>query len=479
MKKVGFLYFILLCVQFASFNAKAYESDLDSSLNSHIFRFSQSLETISMENSLSPESDFIRSGKRFLLRFSYDHTNDSVLALTHDRDDRILEYNDNIQTYMFGFSYLIKPNILLGVSLPLHSVKTSPSLALIKDTSTRRKRILGDMRLEAKIGLGEKWGWHWSVIPRIFFPMGIRAKDYLLTDQSFGLGGLVAVDRTFGRFKLYGNLGYSYAYSAQWLSIDRRSRFEGAVGVRFRVLPQFYLNTEWLGELSTKFDKDENPMSWLFGGYYQIYKNPSSPRIYASVGYDQIFRSSRSHGFNFNVGAKWAFDWRKKARSGRPHRVKSSQTKRTSTKRVATTKRKAPAKVYKKTVAQKVLLRETVRFGNATSQISTPDRAKINRLLQQVHRSNPQKIMVVVEGHTSTPGEYKANQKLSLKRAHNVARYLQSRIRKDLRGKLRFVIIGRGESRPLIRPDVGFKSKAENLRRQRINRRVELKIVAR
>jgi len=61
-------------------------------------------------------------------------------------------------------------------------------------------------------------------------------------------------------------------------------------------------------------------------------------------------------------------------------------------------------------------------FGNASSQLSAPNKAKLKQLVHWL-KSNPDK-SIVVEGHASTNGNLDANRALSEKRANTVKEYL-------------------------------------------------------
>ena len=61
-------------------------------------------------------------------------------------------------------------------------------------------------------------------------------------------------------------------------------------------------------------------------------------------------------------------------------------------------------------------------FGNASSQLSAPNKGKLKQLVHWL-KSNPDK-SIVVEGHASTNGNLDANRSLSEKRANTVKEYL-------------------------------------------------------
>lgn len=457
MKRLVF--FVLFFVSVAQANE---------SFNSHLFRFSQSLETISIESGLSPESDFQKLGHRWLLRFSYDHVNDAVLGVDIN-DAKNLEYIDNIQTYMLGLSYRFSEKFMLGFAVPLHSVKNTAELASIKGNQVDRYHTFGDIYIQGKLALGYTGKWFWTFVPKVFLPLSSGAKDHLVTDDSFGIGLGLAIDRTLNRhFRMHINLGFTNAANSNFLSIQRHERIEGAIG--FVYTPpndRWSLHTELLGEMTTNFTSHENPLSWISGASYRLARSASAPRFYAAMGWDKAFRSRKSHEFYFAAGIKWAFGPKVPVRPACPRPiVKKPEPQQPQV-----------IKTFREVIKKQdeVIFEETVHFANNQFDLSATDQEKINQLLQKIHESDPKEIIVEIEGHTSSTNTKEYNLQLSQKRAVQVKDFIKEMIAPHLRDEVVFKTLGKGESELLIK-DTGY-SAAKNRELQARNRRAVLRVV--
>lgn len=433
----------LLIILGISLNTYGDNDGVNHAVNAHIFRFSQSLETLTLENGLGMTDPMVEQDHKWLLRFSYDHVNDGVVGIENDK--RVAEFNDNIQSYSFGVSYLLQKRWLVGLLLPLHSVKPGQNLLDIKNINSQREVILGDARIQTKVrlsALGKKW--NYALVGELAFPtQRDKARDYLVTDDSFGSLLQFAVDYTLNqKLKFIGNLGFSYNGNAEFLTLDARARILVGLGMIYHVTPRLNLNAEWSGYASLDFDTDQNPLTLLIGGNYQI--SPRGPRFYAALALDRLILPERSHDFYFAAGLKWSF-----------------------------------ARRQKKSLPQKALPEKSysIYFPNRTYIVSPEIEKQIEESAAFAQQNQSRIKKIIIEGHSSTPGSQQHNHFLAKKRAYNTMHTLYRKLASHGFRQDQFYFKSDGELRPLVLPDIGTGDVEKDQKLQSQNRRVIIRFV--
>ena len=221
---------LILCLAILGSFASAQIQNFGNKINSHIFRFSDNLETVSVEDALGFGSE--RALYRWMFRASYDHVNNSVIAIDASSGNTVLSYVDNLQTLTLGASYLFgyQKRVLLGFSAPVHSVLLTPEGAAITGGDAERTTVMGDASVYLKWRLSNNNSkWNFALMPRVTLPTG--DDQYLVSDGELSYSMRLLLDRTFGSFSLYSYLGYVNAGDAGFLSVNRGQRAEGGLGM--------------------------------------------------------------------------------------------------------------------------------------------------------------------------------------------------------------------------------------------------------
>ncbi len=399
-------------------------------INTHAFQFSDTLETVGIEDALGAKSE--RAQYRWLLRFSYDHVNDALIQIDQSRNNKLSEYIDNIQTITLGGSYLFSSRFLFGVTMPFHSVRLKPDGAVETGGELDRENILGDLKLHAKWRFTKDSSkWNIALIPRLFLPTG--DEKYLISDDSLGWGARVAFDRAFGKLKIYSYLGYANASNSGFLTINRKQLLEAALGLSWRMRKKLFLNLEWLGDTGIdSYEKDQNKINITTGLSYKAEKL----RAFAGFGFESL-RSERSSELSFYTGIKIPFG------------AISTPTK----------------KEVVKYIEKHLDLAREVLFKNDEAIILPVSFEKLNSAASTMIKYANYYQTVTIEGHTNSLGSSEYNKDLSQRRADSVRKYLIGRgVPAD-----KLIAIGHGEERLKIRPE---KTKADFA----ANRRVEFVI---
>jgi hypothetical protein len=249
-------------------------------INSHTFSFSDTLETVQVEDALGPNSELAKH--RFLLRGSYDFVNESLIGIDSTRSSQQFTVVKRLHTAGVGAGWMITKRFLVGFEVPIHFVRLDQTyLTTFSLNLDRKEWVLGDINLRAKLRLtNDSSKINVAIAPHMFFPTG--NDTYFVSDNSYGVGGRVLLDVTPAPFlTLYGNAGYTYAKNAEFLNIDRTGRIETAAGAYVRVIgDKLGGNAEVIHALTLPgYDEDQNPIAmrlgfrartgivrWYFGG---------------------------------------------------------------------------------------------------------------------------------------------------------------------------------------------------------------------
>lgn len=418
----------------------------DNKINSHIFRFSDSLETVSTEDALSLESE--RADYRWLFKASFDHVEDSVIAVDSASGDRILSYISSLQSLTLGASYLFgqNKNVLVGLTLPVHSAHLTPEGAAVTGGETKRKTVLGDTNLYLKWRLTSGHSkWNFAISPRLSLPTG--DDKYLVSDGSVGYGLRLLLDRTFGSVSLYSYLGYFDGGDARFLSINRGQRAEAGLGMFWRLSQLIGINAEINGDLVIEdVESDQNSFDATAGVRF----NFNRVKLFTGLSLAGL-QNSNNQEFGFYTGVKVPVGLIATAIDPGP-------------KVVLEEKDLIPEEVIAP-VTQRVQVSNTTLFSSDKAVIREDAKRALDKAAGVIVHFQDRLGKIAVEGHTDSIGSRAHNQKLSEKRAEAVKDYLISR------GVLaeKLMAIGYGEDR--------LKLKVEKSRAHRqVNRRAEFHV---
>lgn len=433
--------FILCFVAFGSF-AFSQIQNFGNKINSHIFRFSDNLETVSVEDALGFGSE--RAIYRWMFRASYDHVNNSVIAVDASSGNAVLSYVNNLQTLTVGASYLFgyQKKVLLGFSAPIHSVLLTPEGAAITGGDAERTTVLGDSSIYLKWRLtNNRSNWNFALMPRITVPTG--DDQYLVSDGEISYSLRALLDRSFGSFSLYSYLGYVNAGDAGFLSVNRGQRAEGGFGLFYSFNSFMGLNAEVNGDvvLDGGVRDNQNSLDAIAGMRFAF----DRAKLFVGTSLAGL-QTSASHEFGFYAGVKMATGVIGVPIDPGPKVVIEEED-------LIPVDIPAP-------VEERVQISETQLFSFDKSVLREVGKRSLDKTAAIIVHFQDRLGKIVIEGHTDTVGPKKYNQGLSEKRAKAVRDYLTSR--GVYPSKL--MAIGYGEQRPKIFPE---RSKADRQKNRR------------
>lgn len=191
-----------------------------------------------------------RQHPKLFFQAEYHFLNDALVELTADRSSRIGTLVNNIHALELGSFVQPYRDFSLGVTT---------SVAMVSPTNGGAQTALGDSRVLAKFRLlgPDKSPFSIAFIPELRLPTGTRS--LFMTNDSVGFGGLIAVERDFGDFRISGNTGYRNASNAVFQNIDYRQQVPLALGMLYSFNDQWALDVEGVGALSFPPDNSNNP----------------------------------------------------------------------------------------------------------------------------------------------------------------------------------------------------------------------------
>lgn len=274
-------------------------------INSHTFSFSDTLETVQVEDALGPNSELAKH--RYLIRGSYDFVNESLIGIDPTRSNQQFTVVKKLHTVGLGAGWMITKRFLIGFEVPVHYVRLDQSYLLNYGLSLDRKEyVLGDINLRAKLRItNDSSKINVALAPHVFLPTGDQT--YFVSDDSYGFGGRLLLDVTPAPIlTLYGNVGYTYAKNAEFFNIDRTKRVELAAGAYVRVLgDKLGGNAEVINAITLPgYDEDQNPIAirlgfraktgilrWYFGGALEGVRKARSNDVSLYGGFKMPFGS--------------------------------------------------------------------------------------------------------------------------------------------------------------------------------------------
>lgn len=410
-------------------------------INSHTFSFSDTLETVQVEDALGPNSELAKH--RFLLRGSYDFVNESLIGIDSTRSNQQFTVVKKLHTAGLGAGWMITKRFLVGFEVPIHYVRLDQTYLTTYSLNLDRKEwVLGDINLRAKLRLtNDTSKINVAIAPHMFFPTG--NDTYFVSDNSYGVGGRFLLDVTPAPFlTLYGNVGYTYAKNAEFLNIDRTRRVEAAAGAYVRVIgDKLGGNAEVIHSLTLPgYDEDQNPIAIRLG----FRAKTGIVRWYFGGALEGI-RKARSNDVSLYGGIKMPLgSWTKPEPKPAPEPE------------VITVEKKIQI------LKENLSVRREVNFETNKAVILTSSYPELDSAAAIINQYGEYISTITIEGHTDSRGSDAHNQSLSERRANSVREYM---IGKGVPAE-KLKAVGYGESRLKINPETGPESWL-------INRRVE------
>lgn len=409
------------------------------SINSHFFRFSDTLETFQLEDALGPDSELYKH--RFLLRASYDFINKPLIRLDAGRNTQTGIVVNDIHSITFGGAVMLSDRILFGLTVPFHFASVNGAEVTVGDPDAWE---LGDIHWKFKFRLtSDDSKVNFAVMPWGFFPTGRNSaqNNYLISDDSWGFGGMLLADTTFAdTVTIYGNVGLSGANNAEFATIDRRFRIDTGVGGFVRITDWLGFNAELINSYTlSSISRDQNPIQIQVG-----LRGKFGPvRAFAGTGME-AFRSSRSSDGSFQGGFKIPFG----------NRLDPE-----------------PKPEPEPTVIEKIQIlkdnlsvRREINFETDKAVILEESYSELDSAAEVILKYIDYISLITIEGHTDSRGSQAHNQGLSERRAASCKKYL---VDKGVPAE-KLKSVGYGESR--------LKVEEVDAATLRINRRVEFKV---
>jgi outer membrane protein OmpA-like peptidoglycan-associated protein len=375
------------------------------SIQAHHFRFGDTLETPMMEDALGKNSELVQSENRFLFRASYDFANDMITGSTTAHPDSFPFIND-LQTLSVGGSTLLHTRILAGIDIPLHYVRLSTSYTqgAFDPTSVQ----FGDMSLYAKWRLSpDDNKINIAIRPEFTLPTG--SDEYLLSDDSYGIGGQVILDTSAGRWKFFANAGMNYASNAEFSTINRKTTVGYGLGTFYKINSRFGLNGELIQSISTSdVSNGQSPTLMNFGLRY----SSGLAKFFIGGGVHRFKFSSNNHPISLYAGVKLPLGSKKTLSSVSV----PAETQAT----IQTTSPSDP----QLDSAFESLSSTVIYFSKNSFVLKKEHEEALHQISQQLISRRNQVQYIIVSGHSDPRGDEAYNQLLSEKRAFAVQKYL-------------------------------------------------------
>ncbi len=410
-------------------------------INSHGFRFSDTLESVGMEDGMGSSSELIQSKHPFLFRASFDYAHDSLSA-TDLQNANFVSFVDHLYSVSVGASAILHPRVLIGFTAPIHYVELSS--AYVSGQFDQSARKMGDMWVHAKLRLtSDQSKINVAFRPHLSIPTG--SNSYFVSDDSFGMGGRMIIDTTLGRWKWMAHAGFSHASGAQFLSIDHRNLVDAGVGFFYRINQKFGWNAEWLQSISVpNIEGGQNPTQVNLSIRYDT----GATKVFAGGGVQGFEFNNGSRPYMFFAGIKLPFGAKKTAESAATATVMTS-----------------PEIVVDSQLAQAIETIQTmvVYFDNNRAKVKSEHHEMLNQAARLMNESNAKIQYLVMHGHADPRGDDSYNKRLSQRRAQAVKEYLMGQGVNEHS----ILIDGYGESLP----------KTTEEKEYRTNRRVEFQVM--
>ncbi len=394
--------------------------------NAQSFKFSQSFETVMVEDAIHSEHTHLAEDHPWMLGVSYNYVYNPLIVISEDRDTFLDSLIRNYQTWDFNFTRRIE--FTKSLISHLHIRTTWNNLKLREQEVSS----FGDTQLGLKLRLGEWDNSAFAIMPFVDLPTG--DVDEFTGDDSIGTGVLGAYEYHMMRHHFYFNLGYRWAKEARYQNINLSSRVIAGAGWVYDWTRKWATTLEWKGEYGTNFDKDQNPSDVLANLKYGI---SDSVNLFAGAGLGGINFDGKdntdSNDFRVLAGLKYS----------------PEQPIRTVTKYKTRTKIKVIEKENERILRERLLILKGVKFHLDKDTLTERSKVILEIAGDALKEFDKYIDYVEVEGHTDSQASAAYNKDLSQRRAARVVEFLVSQGYPAKKLKP----IGYGESRLKVKPE--------------------------
>lgn len=408
------------------------------SVDSHYFEFSDTLETVGMEDALGSNSELIQSKSPFLFRASLDYARDSLSATRVVNNP--ISIVDHMYSITLGGGVVLLPRVFVGMTGSLHHVRLSDQYVSGQFDASSWK--LGDVAIHAKIRLTpDNSKINVALRPFVGVPSG--SDQYLVSYDSFRWGGRLLADMSINHWSLYFHSGISHASDAQFLSLDERTFLDVGLGTFYKINSKFGVNAEWLQSISISEVKNgQNPTQVNVGIRYDT----GSTKVFVGAGVQGFDFTDNNRPYVFYAGIKQPFGSKKPAEPIATSTVVNHET--------------VDPEFIKATEEIQTMV---VYFDNNRAKVKSDQHESLNHAAKLMKEYGGKIQYLVLHGHTDPRGDETYNKRLSQRRAQAVKDYL---VEQGV-NEHAILIDGYGESLPKTTEEKDYRT----------NRRVEFKVV--
>ncbi len=371
------------------------------SMDAHHFNFSDTLETVGMEDAMGSSSERIKNQNPFLFRASFDYAHDSLS--TAQASNNSLSVIDHMYSVTMGASTVLYSRVLLGITTSLHHVHLSNAYVSGQFDQTAWK--LGDLLFHAKFRFSNADSKiHLAFQPFLEIPTG--SAQYIVSDDSYRFGGKFLFDTSIQKWKLYAHTGVSYASNATFLSLNEKTLLDLGMGAFYSINSTFGFNAEWLQSISLQeMQGGQNPTQINLGVRYDT----GGTKVFLGGGVQGFDFSNGNRPFVLYAGIKQPF--------GAKHIAPTSTP-------TQTTPVLQPKSDPELTQAVDQLQAVVIYFDNNHSKIKPQHHDMLNQVATSMKQYHEKIQYLVLRGYTDPRGEESYNKHLSQLRAQSVKNYL-------------------------------------------------------
>lgn len=417
------------------------------SINFHRFDFSNTLETLTVEDALGADSEMAR--RKFLLRLSYDYTQNPTTGKDHN-GSTIYGSIEDIHTYMLGFGAMVSKRFFLAANIPVHRTEVN--------AGGNRSTNLGDISVQGKYRLFSKKGLNFGLVPFLTFATGSDTQG--TTDGGLGYGLKLAADKALGKFKFFFNLGYRHNDNMKAMGYDRTDLALGAFGIFFKVNKMLGFNAEYNREYALNGGPLRNSQRVTLAARITV----KNAHFFLGSGIESM-RGFSDQDFSVYAGVKFGLGKTKCDKKKSCSKKKACCKKKVCPKTGKTCPKKAPAKVEE--LKKDLSIERSIKFRTGSSKIKTSSYADLDSAAAAIVEAQDLIEVVNIAGHTDSQGRAVNNKRLSQKRADAVKAYLVS---KGVKAE-KISAVGYGEEALKVSPE-------RNAADREANRRVEFSVTA-
>lgn len=382
-------------------------------------KFTQNLSYESLENAIL-ENPYTGKRDRWGFSAGYSFVEDPLGKGV--KNTTLIPILSRLHSIQFGLNMALHKRLELMVNSAFH--RATYNLTNEKDT------LLGDTRVSLKYQLLMGQDFAIAIIPYGILTTG--KFDKYLGKNEISYGTALSIEKNFKRFGSVVNLGYTRSNNNIARNVNHENLYHLGLGVRIPI-KEFTAQVEYRVNF-TDDSNEQRPNELHLGGSYQV---NNSLRAFASIGLGQIdFKNNND--YRLLAGIKGSFG----------------------------NKEKTVVKEEIESIQRESDLVEEINFEFASYKIDPSVYPILDKIVNTILANKDYIRSIEIVGHTDSNGSEEGNQKLSMKRAESVVKYLvKAGVHPSILNHK-----GQGETYLKVSPE---NSKVDSAK----NRRVEFKLI--